>query len=106
MLISQLATQRKHTNGEFLELSFVDVKKAYFNGIPRRRLHLFMPKEMGLGNQAVGLLKKCVYGTKDAGMSWEDMYARTLASLGFKRGLANPCCFDHPTTTIRRRSWG
>ena len=68
MLISQMATQRRHPNGELLERSFVDVKKAYFNGIPRRRLHLFMPKGMGLGKQAVGLLKKCVYGTRDAGM--------------------------------------
>ena len=41
LLLSQMATERidKET-GDPLEMSFVDIRKAYFNAIPRRRLHI------------------------------------------------------------------
>ena len=76
-----------------LAVSFVDVRKAYFNGVPRRRLHLFFPKELGLEKGAVAHLKRCVYGARDAGMIWEDCYAHVLVKTGFRRGIASPCCF-------------
>ena len=44
----------------------------------------------------IARLKRCVYGTRDAGLLWEDTYAACLQSMGFIRGVANPCCFHHP----------
>ena len=41
-------------------------------------------------------LKRCVYGTRDAGAIWEECYASALIKMGFRRGIANPCCFTHP----------
>ena len=38
LLFGRLATQRKLEDGRALEVSVVDVRKAYFNGIPRRKL--------------------------------------------------------------------
>ena len=70
-------------------LSFIDVKKAYFNGIPRRRVHVFLPPELGLGKRSVAHLVRCVYGTRDAGLIWEDCYATSLVAMGFRRGIAN-----------------
>ena len=96
MLLSELATRRRLADGNKLEVSFIDVKKAYFNGIPRRSLHRFLPREVGLGPKALAHLKRCVYGTRDAGMRWEDVYAHALTGLGFKRGIGSPCCFFHP----------
>ena len=93
LLFSELTTRRRTRNGRALELSFLDIKKAYFNAIPRRLLHLFLPKEMGLGARAVAHLKRCVYDTRDAGMLWEETYSHALIDLGFRRGLASPCCF-------------
>ena len=29
-------------------------------------------------------------------MIWEDCYASSLVAMGFRRGIANPCCFRHP----------
>ena len=90
MLLSQLATQRRLKDGRALEVSFIDIKKAYFNGIPRRRLHLFAPRELGQPKGAIARLKRCVYGTRDAGMIWEETYAQSLLDLGSRRGLASP----------------
>ena len=100
MLLSELATRRTLADGRPLEISFVDVKKAYFNGVPKRDLHLFLPKELGLGGKAVAHLRRCVYGTRDAGQIWEYVYAAVLTKMGFRRGLANPCCFHHETRQI------
>ena len=78
-----------------MTVSFVDVKKAYFNGRPRRNLHLVFPKELGVPSHFVAHLNRCVYGTRDAGAIWEDCYADALQGCGFTRGVANPCCFYH-----------
>ena len=81
-------------------MSFVDIRKAYFNAVPRRRMHLYLPREMGLGTKAIAHLKRCVYGTRDAGALWEECYSDALVMMGFRRGLANPCCFYHPEKQI------
>ena len=74
MLLSPLATQRVNSNGEARCVSFIDIREAYFHGVPKRKLHLFLPREMGLGTKAVARLKRCVCGTRDAGMIWEECY--------------------------------
>ena len=76
-------------------LSFVDIKKAYFNGKPKRNVHLAFPKELGIADNVCAHLKRCVYGTRDAGAIWEECYASALVDMGFTRGVASPCCFFH-----------
>ena len=68
MLMSQMATRRTNKTGKPRCLSSIDIKKAYFNGIPRRRLHVCLPPELGLSKKAVAHLRRCVYGTRDAGL--------------------------------------
>ena len=93
ILPSQMTSKRFHDDGRPLEMSFIDIRKAYFDGVPKRKLHLFLPKEMGLGGRAIARLKRCVYGTRDAGMIWEECYSEALSQMGFSRGLASPWCF-------------
>ena len=83
-----------------MRLSFVDVRKAYFNGIPKRNIYMSLPKEMGLPSHFVAKQVRCVYGTRDAGAIWEDVYRDTLEAIGFTSGVASPCCFKHPTKNI------
>ena len=64
-------------------------------------MHVTFPREMGVEKDKVGRLKRCVYGTRDAGQLWENCYAEKLQELGFIRGLASPCCFYHPQRRIR-----
>ena len=92
MLMSEFATER-YRDGKPLKLSFIDVRKAYFNGIPTRKLFVRLPKELGLPPNIVGKLKKCIYGTRDAGAIWEGCYGDALANMGFAQGKASPCCF-------------
>ena len=84
-------------------LSFVDVRKAYFNGIPRRNLFMSLPRELGLPGHWVGRQIRCVYGTRDAGAIWEDTYRECLESSGFASGKASPCVFynaEHDISTV------
>ena len=93
-LFSQWATEQKR-QGERLQLSFVDVKKAYFYGVPDRRLYVRFPPELGMPKDMVGRLVRCMYGTRDAGAIWENCYTKCLLDLGFVQGTASPCCFCH-----------
>ena len=67
MIFSQYAKERQR-RGEPLQLSFVDVKKAYFYGEPRRDIYMTPPRELGLPKSLLVKQTKCVYGTGDAGM--------------------------------------
>ena len=87
-------------NGEPMRLGFVDAKKAYFNGIPKRNVFMRLPREMGLPSHMVGLQVRCVYGTRDAGSIWEDCYRHALESAGFRSGVASPCVFFHEARNI------
>ena len=89
---SESACKRKTPDGRKLELTFVDINKAYFNGAPKRKLHLFVPREMGQGPKAIAHLKRSVYDTRDAGMIWEECYSQAPLPMGFRRGVASPCC--------------
>lgn len=95
VLFSRLAQERQR-GGVPLRLDFLDVKKAYFNGIPKRDVYMQLPKELGLPSHFVARQVRCVYGTRDAGAIWEDTYREALESIGFKSGVASPCCFFHP----------
>jgi hypothetical protein len=93
-LFSRYSAQRTQ-DGLPLALSFIDIKKAYFNGVPQRNMFMAPPKELGLGKMITQQIK-CVYGTRDAGMIWEQTYRQCLEDLGFISGRASPCCFFHP----------
>ena len=101
LLFSQYASQRVDENGAPLNLMFIDVRKAYFNATPKRVLHLLPPRELGLPKRYVARLKRCAYGTRDAGLLWEETYCEKLVEMGFERGASSPCCFYHRARGIR-----
>ena len=78
-----------------MRLGFVDIRKAYFNAIPKRNIFMTLPKELGLPGHWVAKQVRCVYGTRDAGALWEDTYRAALESMGFSSGVASPCVFHH-----------
>ena len=92
--------QHTRAGAKPLRLSFVDVRKAYFNGTPKRDIFMSLPKEMGLPSHYVAKQVKCVYGTRDAGAIWEDCYRDSLEAMGFVSGVASPCCFSHKAKGI------
>ena len=94
LLMSMWAKQRQR-GGHPLKIHCLDARKAYFNGTPNRSLYIRLPPELGMGKEVVGRLKKCIYGTRDAGAIWEATYTRVLKKLGFVQGTSSPCCFYH-----------
>ena len=90
LLFSEFASEQKLGKAQLL-ISFVDVKKAYFYGVPSRSLYVRFPPELGMPKNVVGKLERCMYGTRDAGAIWEACYASCLVELGFTQGIASPC---------------
>ena len=74
-----------------MRLSFIDIKKAYFNGFPSRLIYMALPPELGLPKHCVAKQTRCVYGTSDAGMIWEQCCRDALERVGFISGVSNPC---------------
>ena len=94
LLFSQWASEQT-AGSRKPKLSFVDIRKAYFNGTPLRSIYLRLPKELGLPSNVLGKLVKCCYGTRDAGSIWEQCYVDALIGMGFAQGVASPCSFRH-----------
>ena len=87
-------------NGEVCIL-FVDVKKAHFWSPVRRRLLVELPVEAGEGPNKVGLLKRSLYGTRDAPSNWEHAIKKVMTDLGFVQGISNPCLYFHELHDLR-----
>ena len=47
-----------------------------------------------------GMLKKRLYGTRDAALNWSLEYSRVLLKLGFTKGASSPCTFYHAERKI------
>ena len=82
-------------------LMFLDVKKAHFWSPVRRRLLVELPPEAGEGRDKVGLLKRSLYGTRDALSNWEKAIKDALEGLGFKQGRSNPCLYFPQEKSLR-----
>ena len=80
MLLSQFSTERRR-RGHNLKLSFIDVQKAYFYGTPSRKIFIRPPVELGLPKHVVMELHRCMYGTRDAGSIWEQVYSDALTGM-------------------------
>jgi hypothetical protein len=83
------------------QVTLVDISRAYFNAVIKRRVFVELPPEAGLGRGVVGELLKCMYGTRDAAQGWEQTYRDALEHLGFVRGRASPCIFVHAQRDIQ-----
>ena len=92
MLFSRYVSER-HRVGKPLRVSFIDIRKVYFNALPTRAIYMRLPKEMGLPSDTVARQVRCVYGTRDAGKLWQDTYTVVMEALGFKAGESTPCIF-------------
>ena len=51
--------------------------------------------EAGESPNKVGLLKKSLYGTRDAPSNWEHAIKVVFEACGFTQGLSNPCIYFH-----------
>ena len=53
LIFSKIANEQA-SNGKPLQISFIDVKKAYFYGVPIRDMYVRLPPELGISKKFVG----------------------------------------------------
>ena len=53
-------------------------------------MNMSPPRELGLPKSPLAKQMKCVYGTRKAGMIWEETYRAALEEIGFTAGRASP----------------
>ena len=83
-------------------LMAMDIKRAFLHADMTREVYINLPPEAKEGDkeEMVGLLKKAMYGTRDAPQSWQAHVTSVLKQLGFSAGRANPCLFRHGACDI------
>ena len=86
-----------------MQLSFVDVKRAYFNAIVDRDAapcFVELPPEDPDRATHCGELLRHMYGTRSAADGWQEEYSTLLVRLGFVQGLSSTNVFFHEQRQI------
>ena len=75
----------------------IDVSRAYFHAKAQTPVLIRLPVEDRMGTDAgkVGLMKKSMYGTRDAASNWERDWQEHVRNWGFQLGLSSKNLFHH-----------
>ncbi|KAE8243175.1 hypothetical protein A4X03_0g7847 [Tilletia caries] len=76
-----------------LHLGSIDIKTAYLNGKLHEEVYMQQPPEYDDGTGRVCLLRRAIYGLKQAGRAWFDTLKGKLISVGFSQVQSEPCLF-------------
>src|SRR5699024_6600541 len=78
-----------------LKVQHIDVKTAFLNGELEETVYMEQPKgfEDKENSEYVCLLKKRIYGLKQAARAWNNKINETLVNNGFRRGISDPCLY-------------
>ena len=79
--IISIAANHKDT----FSIMHIDVSRAYFHAEAQRLVLVRLPREdrVGADDGKIGLLKKSIYGTRDAASNWECDWQEHVKSWGF-----------------------
>ncbi|CAA7266308.1 unnamed protein product [Cyclocybe aegerita] len=75
------------------DLRQFDVKGAYLNGYLEEEIYMRQPPGFDDGTGRVCLLKRSLYGLKQAGNVWNKEFDRAMQDLGFNRLKSDSCCY-------------
>lgn len=87
------------TSDERLQVSLVDIPRAYFNARTRNDDPVYValpPEDPHHGKGLCGRLLVHMYGTRRAADGWHTESSEALEELGFVRGQSSACVFWHP----------
>ena len=78
-------------------LSSIDVRQAYLQATldPRHRIFMRVPPGVICPPDSVCLLRRSLYGLKQAGREWSILFASFLVTWGFKRSTIDPCMYTY-----------
>ena len=65
-------------------------------------MYVELPRENGGDGTKVGLLRKSLYGIRDAALNWAEAYTEVLVDkLKFQKGAGSPCSFSNPSRDLK-----
>ena len=79
-----------------------DAPRAHFHAKAQRPVLIRLPVEDRMGTDAgkVGLMKKSMYGTRDAASNWERDWQENIKKWGFQLGLSSKNLFHHKENQV------
>ena len=79
----------------------MSLSKAFLYGDMDRDVYIELPDEDGRknGKELVGLLKKSMYGLRDAPLIWQKVVRTMLVKRGFESLTTTQCVYINPTTS-------
>ena len=82
---------------DMFSIMHIDVSRAYFHAKAQRSVLIRLPVEDRMGTDAgkVGLMKKSMYGTRDAASNGERDWQGHVQKWGFQLGLSSNNLFHH-----------
>ena len=94
MIISEMASRGK-ARSQRMKIKVMDIKKAFLHGTMNRKVYIELPAEdpWAKDGNYVGLLKKAMYGTRDAPVEWQRVVQETLQETGFTMSKVVPCLY-------------
>ena len=100
-LLSRMASQGLSGPGS-MRLMGLDFSKAFLYGDMQRQVLIDLPDEDARKFQGdfVGLLKKSMYGLRDAPQIWQKVVRDMLVKRGYKALLGTQCTYVHPGTKV------
>ena len=101
--IISIAANHKET----FSIMHIDVSRAYFHAKAQRPVLIRLPVEDRIGTDAgkVGLMKKSMYGTRDAASNWERDWQENVKKWGFQLGLSSKNLFHQRESSFRADTW-
>ena len=89
-------------NKEMFSIMHIDVSRAYFQAKAQRPVLIRLPEEDRMGTDAgkIGLMKKSMYGTRDAASNWEREWQEHVKKWGFQLGLSSKNLFHHKENRV------
>lgn len=78
-----------------LKLRQFDIKTAFLNGKIKETVYMQQPKGYEDGTERVCLLKRSLYGLKQASRCWNARFTEVIKGFGLKATDADPCVFTN-----------
>lgn len=105
LLVSEVATYDPSNGTDAGEVFMPnDVARRFFEAPIHREVCIELPYEaLEEGEDLtewVGVLRISLYGTRDAATNWQEPVTQQMERIGFKRGVYNPCTYQHPGRQI------
>ena len=87
---------------ETFSIMHIDVSRAYFHAKVQRPVLARFPAEDRMSTDAgkIGLMKKSMYGTRDAASNWERDWQEHVKKWGFQLGLSPKNLFHHKENLV------